>query len=118
MIYELESSMDNEIQKPTLQKIPSGKILIVDVEHIALTIAICGRKEQRLMRSRDPQCAKRREKREQTKSLSKLVFEEVKGFIDLGFKFSDAEESDPWLISILSGPQPYLSEAWDAAEEE
>ncbi|KAK8936167.1 hypothetical protein KSP39_PZI013764 [Platanthera zijinensis] len=143
-IDELESSTDIEIQKPALQKIPSGKIPAVDVEPIAPPIAIRGRKERRLMRSRDPQRAKRRERRERSKSLSELEFEEVKGFIDLGFTFSDAEASDPWLISILPGLQrlkaadegdslpavfpamevpvvvtrPYLSEAWDAAEEE
>ncbi|KAG1335272.1 putative WAS protein family [Cocos nucifera] len=83
-----------------------------------------------------------------SRSLPELEFEEVKGFMDLGFTFSDAE-ADPRLMSIVPGLQrlgkraagdgepaaegssctseevdesailrPYLSEAWDAQEEE
>ncbi|KAJ4981774.1 hypothetical protein NE237_032611 [Protea cynaroides] len=69
-----------------------------------------------------------------TKSLPDLEFEELKGFMDLGFVFSE-EDKDSSLISIIPGLQrlgkkwgedqettvvdesairrPYLSEAWD-----
>ncbi|XP_052183141.1 uncharacterized protein LOC127795482 [Diospyros lotus] len=63
-----------------------------------------------------------------TKSLSDLEFEELKGFMDLGFVFSE-EDTDSSLVEIIPGlqrlvkkevgsvekssiPRPYLSEAW------
>ncbi|RAL41643.1 hypothetical protein DM860_008825 [Cuscuta australis] len=67
-----------------------------------------------------------------SKSLSDLEFKELKGFMDLGFVFSD-EDRESELVSIIPGLQkkgvsesgqisdvsrPYLSEAWDAMEEE
>ncbi|OAY73133.1 hypothetical protein ACMD2_25453 [Ananas comosus] len=78
-----------------------------------------------------------------TRSLSDLEFEELKGLMDLGFTFSEAEAAaDPRLAEIVpalrrrsmaaestspptaeSGDdaagvaRPYLSEAWDEAEE-
>ncbi|XP_068666645.1 uncharacterized protein [Aristolochia californica] len=71
-----------------------------------------------------------------SKSLSDLEFEELKGFMDLGFTFSE-QDVDSKLISILPGLQrlgkkdgeheiadqstvsrPYLSEAWDISREE
>ena len=103
---------------------------------------------------------RRRRRSERSKSLSELEFKELKGFMDLGFTFSDAE-TDPRLMEIVPGLQrlkeaaaearggdkepppppqpaaadeeavsssasaddvavrrPYLSEAWDAEEEE
>nr|XP_043618015.1 uncharacterized protein LOC122589751 [Erigeron canadensis] len=70
-----------------------------------------------------------------SKSLSELEFEELKGFMDLGFMFSE-EDKDSKLVSIIPGLQrlgkldsnkedddvvssssrPYLSEAWDNYE--
>ncbi|GJV46610.1 DUF1685 family protein [Tanacetum coccineum] len=58
-----------------------------------------------------------------SKSLSELEFEEVKGFMDLGFVFSEKDQ-DPSLVEIIPGLQrlskhvtsvrrPYLSEAWE-----
>ncbi|CAN0853546.1 hypothetical protein LINGRAHAP2_LOCUS5659 [Linum grandiflorum] len=69
-----------------------------------------------------------------SKSLSSLEFEELKGFMDLGFVFSE-KDKDSSLVSILPGLQrlgkseseeeetaavarPYLSEAWAVQEEE
>lgn len=75
-----------------------------------------------------------------SKSLSELEFEELKGFMDLGFVFSEEDKVNSNLVSILPGlqrlgrksesdeeeeeeevkevvesyvPRPYLSEAWD-----
>ncbi|CAH9135511.1 unnamed protein product [Cuscuta epithymum] len=70
-----------------------------------------------------------------SKSLSDLEFKEVKGFMDLGFVFSDEDRDSDLLVSIIPGLQkrgvseyggmiaadvsrPYLSEAWDAMEEQ
>ena len=72
-----------------------------------------------------------------SKSLSDLEFEELKGFMDLGFVFSEEDKNDSNLGSIIPGlhrlgpkkteekrsengvlRRPYLSEAWKAIEEE
>ncbi|XP_061356423.1 uncharacterized protein LOC133300851 [Gastrolobium bilobum] len=71
-------------------------------------------------------------KKRESKSLSDLEFEELKGFMDLGFVFSE-EDKDSSLASIIPGlqrlgkkeeeeddsdesviPRPYLSEAWES----
>lgn len=87
-------------------------------------------------------CArKRKPRRTSSKSLSDLEFEELKGFMDLGFVFPDHEEEEgkdqyyySRLVSIIPGLQkkivhaneerisanisrPYLSEAWDHHHE-
>lgn len=83
---------------------------------------------------------RRGRRRNSSKSLSELEFEELKGFMDLGFVFSD-EDKDSSLVSIIPGLQrlgkkaeeeeeknnfvdektvisrPYLSEAWDVLDE-
>ncbi|KAF5474558.1 hypothetical protein F2P56_006447 [Juglans regia] len=75
-----------------------------------------------------------RRKRGETKSLSDLEFEELKGFIDLGFVFSE-EDRNSSLASLIPGLQrfgnkggeeepvdetatsrPYLSEAWEVLD--
>ncbi|CAN1240934.1 hypothetical protein LINPERPRIM_LOCUS4745 [Linum perenne] len=71
---------------------------------------------------------------EGSKSLTSLEFEELKGFMELGFVFSE-EDKDSRLVLIFPGlqrlrkvehpppssppavPRPYLSEAWAAKEE-
>lgn len=83
---------------------------------------------------------RRRKRRKSTgsRSLSELEFEELKGFMDLGFVFTD-EVKDSRLVSIIPGLQrlgknveessgegfgetsvsrPYLSEAWDCLEDQ
>ncbi|KAL9329443.1 hypothetical protein ACSQ67_004446 [Phaseolus vulgaris] len=76
----------------------------------------------------------RTRKRSDSKSLSDLEFEELKGFMDLGFVFSE-EDKNTSLASIIPGlqrlgkkeeeegdcnelnvPRPYLSEAWEVQE--
>jgi hypothetical protein len=71
----------------------------------------------------------------ESKSLSDLQFQELKGFMDLGFVFSDEDLNNPSLASILPGlnrfgkkegeeeaidesaiPRPYLSEAWEVLD--
>ncbi|KAG6419444.1 hypothetical protein SASPL_121666 [Salvia splendens] len=65
-----------------------------------------------------------------SKSLTELEVEEVKGFMDLGFVFSEEDrDSNSRLASIIPGlvvregsettaSRPYLSEAWERMEEE
>ncbi|KAL2494674.1 uncharacterized protein Fot_38431 [Forsythia ovata] len=81
-----------------------------------------------------------RRKKTLSKSLSQLEFEELKGFMDLGFVFSE-EDKDSSLVEIIPGlqragkkrdgkgkeeeananvssvPRPYLSEAWEFFDE-
>ncbi|XP_010274414.1 PREDICTED: uncharacterized protein LOC104609737 [Nelumbo nucifera] len=78
---------------------------------------------------------RRRKKKGSSKSLSDLEFEELKGFMDLGFVFSE-EDKDSSLVSIIPGlqrlgkkdveeeaidestiPRPYLSEAWGVLDQ-
>lgn len=82
---------------------------------------------------------RRRKKKGNSKSLSELEVEELKGFMDLGFVFSEQDKDSVDLVSIIPGlqrlgehqnceaeegedikvvdnisvPRPYLSEAWE-----
>ncbi|KAK3183965.1 hypothetical protein Dsin_031251 [Dipteronia sinensis] len=94
--------------------------------------------ERRIIRRRRRRISRRRK---ECKSFSDLEFEELKGFMDLGFVFSE-EDKDSSLVSIIPGLQrlkkngeendndidresinkqnvsrPYLSEAWDVLEQ-
>ncbi|XP_027347377.1 uncharacterized protein LOC113858815 [Abrus precatorius] len=78
---------------------------------------------------------RRTHKKERTsRSLSELEFKELKGFMDLGFVFSE-EDKDSRLVSLIPGLQrlgkedegqgeqsmvsdkPYLSEAWEVLDQ-
>ncbi|CAN1230153.1 hypothetical protein LINGRAPRIM_LOCUS1439 [Linum grandiflorum] len=76
---------------------------------------------------------KNKNKIEGSKSLTALEIEELKGFMDLGFVFSEKDTDFSRLVSILPGLQrlgktetsvvavperPYLSEAWAVKEEQ
>ncbi|CAK8530763.1 unnamed protein product [Lathyrus sativus] len=107
-----------------LQTIPSGKDVTDYIEaenQTQLQLQVLPKKN----------IVRNRRKRE-SKSLSDLEFEEVKGFMDLGFVFSE-EDKDSSLVSIIPGLQrlgkndedcsdesviqrPYLSEAWEVRE--
>ncbi|KAJ4982061.1 hypothetical protein NE237_032898 [Protea cynaroides] len=108
---------------PKLQPILSGKEVVGVVE--------TNTRQEKIKR---PDKKKRGMRRtSSTKSLSDLESEELKGFMDLGFVFSE-EDKDSNLVSIIPGLQrlgkksgekettvddesairrPYLSEAWD-----
>ncbi|RZC74237.1 hypothetical protein C5167_049709 [Papaver somniferum] len=82
---------------------------------------------------------RRRKNRGSSKSLSDLEFDELQGFMDLGFKFSEEDKNSLTLVSIVPGLQrfgkkdngdnntenhegvlisrPYLSESWDALDK-
>ncbi|CAJ2660043.1 unnamed protein product [Trifolium pratense] len=74
--------------------------------------------------SRHTQRTRLRKGKKFTRSLSELEFKELKGFMDLGYVFSE-EDMDSTLISLIPGlskkehnvdenviSRPYLSEAW------
>ncbi|KAJ6893699.1 hypothetical protein NC652_027685 [Populus alba x Populus x berolinensis] len=88
-----------------------------------------------VLESHKKKVTRRRGKKVKSKSLSELEYEELKGFTDLGFVFSE-EDKDSKLASIIPGLQrlgkqhedetvldeptvsrPYLSEAWEVQEQ-
>ncbi|KAI4371004.1 hypothetical protein MLD38_019285 [Melastoma candidum] len=106
-----------------LKSIPSGKEARVEEgEEVVEAVSV---KERRKRTGR------REGKRTTSKSMSELEFEEVKGFMDLGFVFSE-EDKDSSLAEIIPGlhqlgkvpdeekqgesgtvSRPYLSESWE-----
>ncbi|KAL2476654.1 hypothetical protein Adt_37390 [Abeliophyllum distichum] len=127
-----DSPSPKSVLVPKLQTILSGKE-VEEFEHKKAS-----RKEE------NSACRRNRRKKNSSRSLSELEFEELKGFMDLGFVFTD-EDKDSNLVSIIPGLQrlggkwdgklegkweekgfdksaevsrPYLSEAWDVLEDE
>ncbi|KAJ4981454.1 hypothetical protein NE237_032291 [Protea cynaroides] len=116
-------SLESVLITPKLQPILSGK------EAVGVTES--NTRQEKIER---PVVKKKRGMRRTscTKSISDLESEELKGFMDLGFVFSE-EDKDSSLVSIIPGlkrlgmksgqkettvdesaiPRPYLSEAWD-----
>ncbi|KAI3499056.1 hypothetical protein L1887_34849 [Cichorium endivia] len=117
-ISDSPSSVLN-LETPRLQTIYSG----MEVKEI----------QELPLKEKDRVSRRRRKRKSQSKSLSELEFEELKGFMDLGFVFSE-KDKDSSLVSIIPGLQrlgkdekegldgyvaasrPYLSEAWDDLE--
>ncbi|XP_058766927.1 uncharacterized protein LOC131640544 [Vicia villosa] len=114
-----------------LHTIPSGKD-VTDYKEAE------NQTQLRLQVSPKKNIVRNRRRKRESKSLSDLEFEEVKGFMDLGFVFSE-EDKDSSLVSIIPGLQrlgkndkdedeeedssfesmiqrPYLSEAWEVHE--
>ncbi|XP_047949507.1 uncharacterized protein LOC125195399 [Salvia hispanica] len=120
-------SPDSVLKTPHLQTIFSDREFSISSETPRIPVArksgVDGRRKKRL-----------------SKSMSELEFEEVKGFIDIGFVFSEEDKVDSALVEIIPGLQklgqkiesrdreieeasrmrakPYLSEAWEFYEEE
>ncbi|XP_002522240.3 uncharacterized protein LOC8275162 [Ricinus communis] len=132
-------SPDSVLLNPKLQTILSGKEITEEGES-----SITPLQTERLNVQESPKKkarSRRKGKKALSKSLSELEFEEVKGFMDLGFVFSE-EDKDSSLVSIIPGLQrlgnkdqeeekkeeknsafdegavsrPYLSEAWEALD--
>ncbi|KAM1213389.1 hypothetical protein PS2_004813 [Malus domestica] len=122
-------SPDTVLHRPKLSTILSGK----EAREIGNPKQIYSEEEpqKKVERRR-----RRRKKKSESKSLTDLQFEELKGFMDLGFVFSE-EDKDSNLVSIIPGLQrlgekddsreerfdesaisrPYLSEAWEVREK-
>ncbi|KAF5474579.1 hypothetical protein F2P56_006467 [Juglans regia] len=117
-------SPDTVLLSPKLRTILSGKE-ITEPEKINPT-------DLQVSSKKKVTCS--RKKRSETKSLSTLEFAELKGFMDLGFVFSE-EDRNSILASVVPGlrrfgkedeeedgtdesatSRPYLSEAWEVLE--
>ncbi|KAH6785466.1 hypothetical protein C2S51_037921 [Perilla frutescens var. frutescens] len=153
---DCSSESPNSVLGPHLQTILSGKEVesfedsSPKEEKVSIDIEVDVDSDKNIHDTEDPKlglCSKperrrtrRRRRKSGTRSLSELEFEELKGFMDLGFVFSD-EDKDSRLVSIIPGLQrlgknvqesdinvngfdetsvsrPYLSEAWDRVEDE
>ncbi|XVF27462.1 hypothetical protein REPUB_Repub14bG0109500 [Reevesia pubescens] len=129
-------SPDSVLHSPKLYKIISGKE-ITEEELQETSNIIEEAPKEKVRRSIT------RRKKGSSKSLSDLEFEELKGFMDLGFVFSEEDNKDSRLVEIIPGLQrlgkkegeeeeskeaaaaddkaaevsrPYLSEAWEVSE--
>ncbi|KAK6157546.1 hypothetical protein DH2020_011794 [Rehmannia glutinosa] len=134
----LNSPSPKSVLGPQLQTILSGK-------HIESFEDFSSKKHQEKMNpciNNTKSCGssiydtrKKRRKNRSSRSMTELELEELKGFMDLGFVFSDHEEEiDSRLVSIIPGLQrvqgkngfgelssvsrPYLSEAWGSNLEQ
>ncbi|KAK7412477.1 hypothetical protein VNO78_03941 [Psophocarpus tetragonolobus] len=118
--FKNDSLSPDSVFSPKLQTILSGKDVTDSEAQVQHEVLLPKKREKR--------------KKRQSKSLSDLEFEELKGFMDLGFVFSE-EDKDTSLASIIPGLQrlgksdeeeedsdgsavqrPYLSEAWKVQE--
>ncbi|KAL6198282.1 hypothetical protein ACLB2K_028074 [Fragaria x ananassa] len=122
-------SPDSVLHRPKLSTIVSGKEATESM------------KDTPVLHKHEAKSSKieRRRKKSGSKSLTDLQFEELKGFMDLGFVFSE-EDKDSNLASIIPGlkklgkkddgveddetfddesaiSRPYLSEAWEVMEK-
>lgn len=126
-------SPDSVLQAPKLQTILSGK----EVEEDSDDARRREEQQKQPVVGVERKANYARRKREgSSKSFSDLEFEELKGFMDLGFVFSE-EDKNSKLVSIVPGLQrlgkkdgeeeddakstvavsrPYLSEAWDVLD--
>ncbi|KAH0449312.1 hypothetical protein IEQ34_023112 [Dendrobium chrysotoxum] len=103
-----------QIQSPKLNTIFSGK---VDAEYPYPIAPPAGEnRERRFKRDLDRRGLRRRGLKGESRSLTDLEFEELKGLMDLGFTFPDAEEADPRLISIVPGLQRLREAALDRGD--
>ncbi|XAR50810.1 hypothetical protein NMG60_11005251 [Bertholletia excelsa] len=123
-----ESLSPNSVLAPKLQTILSGK----EAEESSEKTQKQGVKK--------PIKKIRRRRKGSGRSLSELEFKELKGFMDLGFVFTEKDKNSNDLVSILPGLQrlgkevdnggdeeeeeekgavsrPYLSEAWDVLKQ-
>ncbi|XAR66592.1 hypothetical protein NMG60_11012874 [Bertholletia excelsa] len=125
------SSPSSVLFAPRLETIVSGKETKEEEDPTEL--------EPNLNQNRVNRSMRRRTQNGMTKSLSDLEFQELKGFMDLGFVFSE-EDKNSRLVEIIPGLQrlgkkdnetaeissssdessvsrPYLSEAWEVWEK-
>ncbi|KAK8353546.1 hypothetical protein V6Z12_A05G165300 [Gossypium hirsutum] len=132
-------SPDSVLHSPKLHKIISGKEMTEE------ELQDNGSRIQEEPKNETAASNRRssRRKKGTSKSLSDLEFEELKGFMDLGFVFSEEDNKDSRLVEIIPGLQrlgrkdgeeenkeaagaedddraevsrPYLSEAWHVSE--
>ncbi|KAL2474051.1 uncharacterized protein Fot_49787 [Forsythia ovata] len=120
---ETESSPNSVILKPKLQKMFSGKEVIQFSNNEADEV-----------KPKPPKGKTTTRRKDMSRSLSELEFKELKGFMDLGFVFTEEDKTSSSLVSIIPGLQhwgkigvnennwekvsrPYLSESWGALNQ-
>ncbi|KAL6145006.1 hypothetical protein ACLB2K_055695 [Fragaria x ananassa] len=107
-----DSSLSPHSVLPTrsrkLQTIPSGKEVLIDFSREstvpvkqALEVGSAPLKKKVLHNER----SKTRKRSGSSKSLSDLEFDELKGFMDLGFVFTEEDNKDSNLVAIIPGLQ-------------
>ncbi|XP_050221073.1 uncharacterized protein LOC126671347 [Mercurialis annua] len=124
-------SPDSVLHSEKLQTILSGKEISEQEEGVESSVAEF--RTEPVKKSRNYR--RKFGRKTLSKSLSELEFEELQGFMDLGFVFSEEDNKDSELVSIIPGLQrfgrkdqaimeetgvsrrPYLSEAWKVLEE-
>lgn len=106
-------SSDHSLLTPKLQTIASGKEVtefaserVNNEQHEEMEIAVKPKRKNKM----------NKKKKKSSKSLSDLEFEELKGFMDLGFVFSE-EDKDSSLASILPGLQRLRGSGSSARED-
>ncbi|GKU94370.1 hypothetical protein SLEP1_g7872 [Rubroshorea leprosula] len=122
-------SPDSVFFTSKLHPVLSGKEMTMDIANSSREIEEITRKKK-MVSTR---------KKGTSKSLSELEFEELKGFMDLGFVFTEEDNKDSRLVEIVPGLQrlgkkkddeikqsdeveeavvsrPYLSEAWEVMD--
>lgn len=121
-------SPNSVLSTPKLQTVFSGKEIAEDEEDQPKQAHV----EERVFKKKAAN-PRRKKKISQSKSLSDLEFQELKGLMDLGFVFTEEDNKDSRLVEIVPGlqrlgkkdetmessvdkspvPRPYLSEAWE-----
>ncbi|KAK1557928.1 hypothetical protein Q3G72_034361 [Acer saccharum] len=139
----LSLSPDSVLFAPKLETILSGKESIIEGKEEEEEEPKPAHDFQEHVSKKKAAARTRRRKRNtfgggESKSLSDLEFEELKGFMDLGFVFTEEDNKDSRLVEIVPGLQrlkgrdqisdnhdhesannisrPYLSEAWDVLD--
>ncbi|TXG47652.1 hypothetical protein EZV62_026946 [Acer yangbiense] len=142
----LSLSPDSVLFAPKLETILSGKESIIEGKEEEQEEPKPAHDFQDHVSKKKAAARTRRRKRNtfgggESKSLSDLEFEELKGFMDLGFVFTEEDNKDSRLVEIVPGlqrlkgrdqisdnhindnhesanniPRPYLSEAWDVLD--
>ena len=109
---QLSPSSVLNINPPKLQTIFSGKEVKDFPEHVennintTTTTSVKEEEEAEVVAVKKKVNKRRRRKvRNNSKSLSDLEFDELKGFMDLGFVFTEEECRDSKLVSIIPGLQ-------------
>ncbi|KAA0055612.1 uncharacterized protein E5676_scaffold717G00120 [Cucumis melo var. makuwa] len=131
-------SSESEYAVSSSKNFPASKTAVHSANNQKLETIVSGKVRDFSVEGNNEKMKIRGKVKGLSKSLSELEFEELKGFMDLGFVFSEEDKNDTNLASIIPGLQrigqkkeekqkqiedgilkrPYLSEAWEDVEKE